>query len=416
MILVIYVEVYIEKLDHQGRGIAHIDGKIVFVEGALPDEIIKIEIKKEKKNYSEAKIVEIIRKSKYRIESICPYFNECGGCDLLHLDYNEQLKYKENKVKEIVKKYGEISEEKVASIVPSPKQFHYRNKITLKSNGKIGYHKKGTNEVVNIDNCMLANESINRIILNLSKEKIDKEVLEIMIRDINENDESIMLTLQSGSSDKINYEKYKKICKKTICVEEQNKYKIIYKSNIIGNLYNKKFEISPVAFFQVNTEQTVNLYNKILEEIKKYDLPKVLDLYCGTGTIGIYISEYASQVMGVEINPVSIENAELNKNLNNIKNIDFIVGDTKKVLSKKNFKADIVIVDPPRAGLDIEVINDLIKINPQKIIYVSCDPVTLARDLKLFKEFYDIEIIIPFDMFPNTCHVENLCVLNKKNN
>lgn len=408
------MEVYIEKLDHQGRGIAHIDGKIVFVECALPDEVVEIEILKEKKNYSEAKISKLIKKSKYRVDSVCPYFEICGGCDLIHLDYNEQLKYKENKVKEIIKKYGDLSENKVANIVPSPKKFNYRNKITLKNNGKIGYHKKGTNEVINIDKCLLANDSINTTIFELSKKQIDKEISEIVIRDINQSDKSLMLTLQNGiNSEKIR-ETYQKFCKKTICVDEKSKYKIRYKSNIIGKIGDKKFEISPVAFFQVNTEQTVNLYNYILEEIKKHDFPNVLDLYCGTGTIGIYISDYARHVIGVEINPVSVENAEINKKLNNVNNIEFMVGDTKKVLNGANFAADIIIVDPPRAGLEREVVDDLIKLNSKEIIYVSCDPVTLARDLKLLKEFYEVEIIIPFDMFPNTYHVENFCILKRK--
>lgn len=408
------MEVTIEKLDHQGRGITHIDGKIIFVEQALPDEIVDIEIIKDKKNYAEAITKSIIKESEYRVKSICPYFDKCGGCDLLHLDYEQQLKYKQSKVQEIVKKYGDINEDIVANIVPSPKQFNYRNKVTLKNNGRIGYHKKGTNQVVNINECFLVNKSLNDTIFKLSKENLDKNIFEIMIRDINENDKYIMLTLQNKVNDAKLYEKLGKICSKVIFVEEKNKYKTKYQSNIIGKLGEKEFEVSPVAFFQVNTEQTVNLYNRILEEIKKFDTPKVLDLYCGTGTIGIYISEYAKNVLGVEINPISIEDAKINKNRNNIKNIEFMVGDTKDFLRNNKNIVDIIIVDPPRAGLDKDVVIDLIKIAAKEIIYVSCDPVTLARDLKLFKDKYEIETIIPFDMFPNTYHVENICILKRK--
>ena len=409
------MEVLIEKLDHQGRGITHIDGKIIFVESALPNEIVDIDIINDKKKYAEAVINRIIKRSKNRVDIICPYYKECGGCDLLHLEYNEQLKYKQIKVKEIMKKYADIIDEnKVKDIVPSPKQFNYRNKVTLKNNGKIGYYKKKSNQIINIDYCYLANNSINNTIKKLNNEIIEPAVKELIIRDVNEEDKCLTLCLQNAINNKKSYDKYSILADKVNLFFQNKIYNITPKGNIIGKLGNCMFEISPSAFFQVNTEQTINLYNTILEEIKKYSFPKVLDLYCGTGTIGIYISSYASEVLGIEINPKSIEDAKLNMKLNNANNIRFISGDTKDILNRNNSMADIVIVDPPRAGLDKLVIDDLIKGNAKEIIYVSCDPVTLARDIKLFSNFYEVESITPFDMFPNTFHVENICILKQK--
>ena len=168
------------------------------------------------------------------------------------------------------------------------------------------------------------------------------------------------------------------------------------------------------AFFQVNTDQTINLYDKISDYIKGKNYDTALDLYCGTGTIGIYISKFVNKVIGVEINSEAIENAKINALNNKVKNIDFIVGDTKKILLNKFYKADVIIVDPPRSGLDKEVIDRIILFNPSDIIYVSCDPITLARDLKLLKNKYIIEEVTPFDMFPNTYHVECVAKLSRK--
>lgn len=408
------MEVTIEKLDHYGRGIAYSNDKIIFVEKALPGELVDIEIVNSKNKYDEAIIKNMKKESLIRVESICPYYKECGGCDLLHLPYDEQLKYKENKVKEILYKFAGVSSEKISKIIPSPNQFNYRNKVTLKSNGKVGYHKKRTNQVVNIDKCYLANNSINKMINDISKISLDKQIDEIILRDINGSNESLTLNLHEWDFDEKQYKEYLKISRNVNILYKNKLYKISGDGNIIGNLSDKKYKISPTAFFQVNTEQTVKLYEIIKSEIMKHNNPSVFDLYCGTGTIGIYISEYAKEVLGIEINESAIEDAKVNKLINNINNISFFAGDTKKILSKNRYYSDIVIVDPPRAGLDKEVINDLIRISPIKIIYVSCDPVTLARDLKLLQECYDVSEIIPIDMFPNTYHIENVAILIKK--
>ena len=269
------MEVLIEKLDHQGRGIAHIDGKIVFIKNALPNEIVDIEIIKSSKKFDEAEIKKIIKESSNRIKSICPYYEECGGCDLLHLSYEEQLKYKEQKVQEIMERYAGLGN-KVKSIIKSDKELNYRNKVTLKSNGKLGYYKKKSNDIVNIEYCYLVSDFLNKKIKKLNSIGIDKEVNEVMIRSINNDECSLTFNLQNQSNNIKKYDKYSVITDNLTLNNKNNVTNIKKKSNIIGRLGEKQYKVSPTAFFQVNTVQTVKLYNKILEYVKKIENPIVL--------------------------------------------------------------------------------------------------------------------------------------------
>lgn len=384
--------VEIEKLDHFGRGIAKVNNVPIFVENALIDEEVETLITKEKKNYMEGIVSKYLKKSPLRMESKCPYYDKCGGCDLLHLSYDEQLKFKENKVKEIIKKFSGL--ECVKDIVAS-KQFNYRNKITLQVNKDIGYFKKRTNDIIAIDKCLLVDDKINKIIAELKNVDVSK-INKIVIRVTNLES---MVVFYGNITNKINLDV------DTIIVNNK-----VIKGNgyIKENINGLNFIISPTSFFQVNNIGMINIYNKVLDYI---DGGNVLDLYCGTGTIGIYVSKKANKVLGIELNKEAVKDALFNKKINNINNIDFISGDVGIILFKNNFKADIVIVDPPRAGLDSNSINNIIKIKPNKIIYVSCDPVTLARDLNILKEHYDVLEITPFDMFSNTYHVECVSLL-----
>lgn len=385
--------VKIEKLDHFGRGIARINNIPIFIENCLVNEEVEIFITKEKKNFMEGKVIKYIKKSPLRVESLCPYYDSCGGCDLLHLSYDEQLKYKENKVKEIIKKFCGLN--CVKDIVGS-KQFNYRNKITLQVNNNIGYFKKKSNDIIAIDKCLLVDNRINKIIHDLKH---------LDIRNVNK----IVIRVTSFESMVVFYGNVN-------LNFDLNVDTIIVNNKVIkGNGYIKedingfKFVISSTSFFQVNNIGMINIYDKVLEYV---DGGNVLDLYCGTGTIGIYVSKKSNKVLGIELNKEAISDALINKKINDINNIDFISGDVGSVLSQNNFKADIIIVDPPRAGLDNKSINNIIKINPKKIIYVSCDPVTLARDLNLLKDKYEVVEITPFDMFGNTYHTECVCILN----
>lgn len=403
----------IKKLDHNGRGIGSLNNKIIFVEQALVGDVVKVKITCEKKHYLEGKIVEFIEKSKKRIESRCQYFNECGGCDLLHMPYEEQLKFKQDKVNDIMKRYSGITdiESKIKPIVKSDKILQYRNKVTLQVKEKIGFYKRKSYELVSIDKCLLITDKMNDLLTKI-KEKIDLEsVLQIVIKDMGNN--QLMLTFYLRNKDNIDsiINKFQREVDSLNFYVNNIYYKAINKSNIIAKLDNFQFLVSPSSFFQVNLGQTVKLYNKIYQYCQLQGTEQVIDLYCGTGTIGIYLSQHCSKVLGIEINEDSIKDATENKKINSISNIDFMVGDTKDLIKKIQIKPDIIVVDPPRSGLHDSVINDIMKLNPKKIIYVSCDPLTLARDLKKLDTNYEVVELTPIDMFPNTYHVENIVLM-----
>lgn len=400
------LEVKIENLDHFGRGIARVDGKPIFIANSLVGEKLKVEIVKENKKIMEGKVIEYINYSLDRTKPQCPYYLECGGCDIMHINYNKQLEFKERKVKEVLKKFAQF--ENVKSIIGT-EQFNYRNKVTLQVDKKIGYFKKKSNEIIEIDECLISDNRINDVIVNL--QNIDlKNIKQIVIRTTKEE---IMLVFYSIGNINIDVNKFNNVT--TIIDINLTKTILKGKGYIVDNINDINYVISPTSFFQVNTCGMVKLYDKVLEYCKLNKNDKVLDLYCGTGTIGIYLSKFCNEVLGIEINEEAIKDAFINKKINNISNIDFKVGDVGKVLNNTKFNPDVVIVDPPRAGLDSNTIKHLIKTNSKKIIYVSCDVVTLSRDLKLLSEYYNIVEATPVDMFSNTYHVETVVLLEQKN-
>ena len=405
----------IERLDHQGRGITYINGKIAFVKDTLPGEEIELKIIKENSKLIEAEPTSFLKESQLRVKELCPYYKECGGCNLLHMPYEEQIKYKQSKIVDIMKKYADINSEVIKQIVPCDRQFHYRNKVTLKVREKIGYFKEKTYELIPIEKCLLVNDKINEIIKILNGYTNLSNIKEVVIKSFTDKETMLIIYLQE---DEINAKLLDYLSKHVdnIIVYDNNKkiIKRIGKSNIIARLKEKQFKIGANSFFQVNMDQTLKIYDKIAEYLSENENSTVLDLYCGVGSIGLYsVSNYAN-LIGVEIVPEAIENAKTNAKLNSMENTKFLVGDTKTILMHSNYKADTIIVDPPRAGLDKSVIEDIKKINPNMLIYLSCDPITLARDLKLLSDLYDVEELIPYDMFPNTHHVETLVKLTKK--
>lgn len=405
----------IERLDHQGRGITYINGKIAFVKDTLPGEEIELKIIKENSKLIEAEPTSFLKESQLRVKELCPYYKECGGCNLLHMSYEEQIKYKQSKIVDVMKKYADINSEVIKQIVPCDRQFHYRNKVTLKVKEKLGYFKEKTYELIPIEKCLLVNDKINEIIKILNGYTDLSSIKEVVIKSFTDKETMLIIYLQE---DEINENLLDYLSKHVdnIIVYDNNKKMIkrIGKSNIIARLMKKQFKIGANSFFQVNMDQTLKIYDKIADYLSKIEDSTVLDLYCGVGSIGLYsVSNYA-KLIGVEIVPEAIENAKTNAELNSMENTKFLVGDTKTILMHSNYKADTIIVDPPRAGLDKSVIEDIKKINPNMLIYLSCDPITLARDLKLLSDLYDVEELIPYDMFPNTHHVETLVKLTKK--
>lgn len=403
-------KVEVTKLDHQGRGIAKINDKIIFIPNALPEETVDVDIILEKKKYYEGIIKEIINASDKRIKSICPYFEECGGCQFLNMNYQDSLDYKQNKVEEIMNKYLGIKI-KINNIVACDNNLYYRNKTTFQVKNDIGFFKEKTNTLIPVDKCYISDIKINDIYKAIKDNINLTNVKQVIIRATKNTLESMVIF---KTSNYIDNKKIIDILKKKVDSIYINDELIYGKGKIIEILCNKNFYISPSSFFQVNTLQAEKLYNKAIAyaDIKKEDT--VLDLYCGTGTIGIVASDKAKKVIGIELNKEAIKDANENKKLNNINNIEFYAGDVGKILNKNNYKPDIIIVDPPRAGLDSLALSQILNIKPKKLVYVSCDLMTLARDLKLLSNDYDILELTPVDMFPYTAHVESVCALKLK--
>lgn len=393
----------IEKLDNFGRGISHINNKIVFISNALEDEVVDATTTYSNKKFDEAKVNEIIEVSRMRINPICPYFDICGGCNLLHMNYDDQLKFKYNKVKDIIFKY--LKEDIKVNDVIYSNQFNYRNKASFEVKEKLCYKMRKSTNLVDIKYCYLLDNNINDIVHVLNNLNL-KNINNITIRT---GEEDIMVIISGNPAHEIIDALKEKA--RSIYVND----KLVYgKSNIVSKIGNYEFFVSDKSFFQVNKYNVKNLYDKVLEYAELTGNENILDLYCGTGTIGIYLSKYAKSVIGIEVNEQAIFDANVNKNKNNIENISFICDTTSNINNIVNNDFDVIIVDPPRSGLDKNTINFLINSKAKRIVYVSCDIMTLVRDLNILKQDYDIREITPVDMFPNTYHVECVCVLKIK--
>lgn len=393
----------IEKLDNFGRGISHINNKIVFISNALEDEVVDATTTYSNKKFDEAKVNEIIEVSRMRIKPICPYFDICGGCNLLHMNYDDQLKFKYNKVKDIIFKY--LKEDIKVNDVIYSNQFNYRNKASFEVKEKLCYKMRKSTNLVDINYCYLLDKNINDIVHVLNNLNL-KNINNITIRT---GEEDIMVIISGNPTREIIDALKEKV--RSIYVND----KLVYgRSNIVSKIGNYEFFVSDKSFFQVNKYNVKNLYDKVLEYAELTGNENILDLYCGTGTIGIYLSKYAKSVIGIEVNEQAIFDANVNKNKNNIENISFICDTTSNINNIVNNDFDVIIVDPPRSGLDKNTINFLINSKAKRVVYVSCDIMTLVRDLNILKQDYDIREITPVDMFPNTYHVECVCVLKLK--
>ena len=396
------MKVNIYKLDYFGRGITYIDDKICFINNAFPNEIVEINITNEKSKYKEGEVKEVVEKSPSRIKSECPFSNKCGGCTFQEYDYNEENKYKENKLRDQVKNKLKIDDSIIKNIVYSDKDY-YRNKLVLHGNKKdLGQYQNKTNEIVDIDNCIISNKKINEIIKALRNYK---EIEEVLIRTSNDLKE-VLIDIKGNIND---YEELLNICDVLII----NDKVITKKDSIITNIGSKKYYLSSKSFFQVNKDLTENLFDKVKEYIKEIKPNKLLDLYCGTGSIGIYVSDYAKEIVGIDYNKSNIENAKNNVLLNNLNNINFICDKVENRIDEFT-DFDVVIVDPPRKGLDNHTCKYLLQMKPKSIIYVSCDINTLIRDLELLRKEYDIKEITPYNLFPRTYHCESVCILERR--
>lgn len=397
-------EVRIEKMDHHGRGIGYIDGKVTFIKNALPEENVLYKIKKETKKYNIAEVVEYKKKSQNRIEPFCPYFSICGGCDLEHMTYEATLNYKKEKVENILNK------EKIyfsnLEVVENPTPKNYRNKLSLKiEQNRIGFYEENSHTLIEIEECPLAKESINTCLKELKKLSIKNG--SVTVRS-NYNDE-ILLILKT--KEEVNFKREEFQLSKIVGVVLNDK--TVYGQNFFYERMNGcLFKVSYDAFFQVNPYVTSKMFQLVRENIQKSEI--VLDLYSGVGTLGIIASKQAKKVYGIEmIKNAVLDNVE-NKKLNKRENVFPMLGEANKTIPKIKETFDTIIIDPPRSGLDRSSCKFMLESSAKKIIYISCNPLTLARDLKELTRKYEIKKFAIMDMFSYTHHVESFVVLEKE--
>lgn len=397
------MEKRVEKLDDFGRGIVRIDNKVCFVKNALKDEVVDVQITSNKKNFMTGVASKIIEESPERITPKCKYYDMCGGCNLSHMTFNEENNFKLEKVKNIFKKFAGLNID--INKINYKDEYNYRNKIVLRvKDNKLCLLEENSNNTTNIDECLLVNERINEVIIKLKEVvKDENEIDKIMIRYSNYSND-VMIKVDGKVK---NIDSFKKICSSLIINN-----KVITNEFIICGILDKNFYVSSESFFQVNYDAVNMLYKKIIDVVKENKSKRVLDLYCGVGSIGICVSDYVDEVFGVEVVEKAIESANKNKKLNNIDNINFKCGKVEDVINKDNVGYDTIIVDPPRSGIDKSAVEVLNNSNANLIVYVSCDPITLARDVKLLSN-YEVKEVELFNMFPRTYHCESVCVLEK---
>ena len=384
-------EVIIESVDDIGNGVTRINNIVVFVPYTLNNEKVKIKIVSISKRFAVGKVIEFITKSDKRCEVKCNCYNECGGCNFLHINFNDELSIKINYINKLFNTN--------INTVLTNNEYNYRNKATFHiKDGKIGYYSEKTNNIIEINNCLLLDNRINDI-YNYLKEHELSTISEVIIR-VTTND--IMIVFKGEKYDINDIINHFNIT--SIYLND----KLIYgESYIIEKIDNIKYSIYPDSFFQVNKDNMKIMYDKAREYAGYGN--NLLDLYCGTGTIGIYLKDNFKHIDGIEINKDSIKNANINKKLNNINNINFVCGDASIA---KNNNYDVIIVDPPRSGLSKKVINFLSKSNAKRIVYISCNPKTLKRDIDLLNNYKMIKLEI-INMFNKTKHIECITLLEK---
>ena len=434
----------------EGEGIAKVNNFAIFIPNAIKGEKVKIVIVKVLSSHAFGKIIEVITSSKYRVESDCATYKRCGGCSLRHIKYEKTLKMKQNAVQSLVNKTLK-SKIEVQPIVGMENPYHYRNKaqypIGIDKNGKpvMGVFANRTHEIIPINTCFIQNQRTEEIAkfifdyivengISIYDEKTGKGLIRHIVTKIGVKTNEVMCVLvingkkipkeKEMMTEIINHFPDVKTIVKNINTKNTNV--ILGQENI--NLYGDGsikdilgeyiFKISPLSFYQVNPIQAERLYQIGVEEAKITKQDTVFDLYCGIGTISLFMSKYAKKVYGIEIVNEAVKMARKNAELNQVDNVEFIAEDVEEALDElihnKNIIPDIVMVDPPRKGLDNKSIDNILNIKPKRLVYISCNPATLVRDLSRLEKFYNIESIKPVDMFPFTAHVECCSVLQLK--
>ncbi len=455
------VTITIEDIGNDGEGIGKYEGYTLFVKGALPGDVAKVKVLKAKKTYGYAKVEELMMPSPDRVIPKCPVAGRCGGCQLQHLSYERQLSYKADKVKNCLLRIGGIPEERLNAvtepIIGMEEPFYYRNKaqypVGLNKEGMpvMGFYAGHSHNIIDCTDCAIQ-EPVNAVILPVIKqfmqeknisaynEETGKGLLRHVLTRVGFHTKEVMVCLiingrkfpgaeelaarvakvVEGFQDAYTL---KSFCinvntEKTNVILGQEILPVYGENHITDYIGNVKYRISPLSFYQVNPKQTVKLYEKALEYAGLTGNEVVWDLYCGIGTISLFLARKAKQVYGVEIIPQAIEDAKINSKLNNLNNAEFYVGAAEDVMPAKykesggNMKADVICVDPPRKGCEESLLDTVVAMEPKRIVYVSCDPATLARDIKYLEEKgYGLQKVCPVDQFGHTGHVETVALL-----
>ncbi|MGJ7912433.1 23S rRNA (uracil(1939)-C(5))-methyltransferase RlmD [Neobacillus sp. LXY-1] len=445
-----YIEVVFEDLTHDGAGVAKVDGYPLFIPNGLPGEKAKIKVIKVNKGYGVGRLIELYEKSPYRVDIPSEEQNQYGGCQLEHISYEGQLIYKENQVRQVLSRIGKLEDVVVHPIIGMDQPFHYRNKAQVpvgEKDGKLiaGFFKPRSHEIVDTDESVIQLPEVNEAIKAVKEicgelgipaynEETHKGVLRHIMARYGKQTGELMIVVVTRTAD-IPFKN--KLIEKVTARLPQVK-SIVHnvnskRTNVIlgektsvlwGNEFiydyigNVKFAISALSFYQVNPVQTKVLYDKALEYANLSGEESVIDAYCGIGTISLFLAQKAKQVFGVEIVLEAIEDARRNADLNGITNAEFAVGEAEVVIPtwyKEGNTADVLVVDPPRKGCDEALLQTIIDMKPTKVVYVSCNPGTLARDLRILEDGgYKTLEVQPVDMFPMTTHVECVAQLVKK--
>ena len=445
------VTLEIEDCGIDGEGIGKADGFTVFVKDAVIGDTVTAKIIKAKKNYGYGRLMEVLKPSPYRVEPKCEFARQCGGCQLQALSYDQQLVFKTNKVKGHLERIGGFTDIPMEPIIGMDELFHYRNKaqfpVGRNKEGKIvtGFYAGRTHNIIENRDCALGvaenKEVLDRVIAHMEKYGIEPYneatgkglVRHVLIRYGYFTKEVMVCLILNGNKIPKEEQLVKSLCEIpgmtsiTINVNKKRSNVILgeeicllwgqeYITDRIGDI---SYQISPLSFYQVNPMQTQKLYAKALEYADLHGQETVWDLYCGIGTISLFLAQKAKFVRGVEIVPAAIENAKENAKLNGLENTEFFVGKAEEVLPREYKKngvyADVIVVDPPRKGCDETLLETMIEMNPERIVYVSCDSATLARDLKyLCERGYELRKVCPVDQFGMTVHVETVVLLSHK--
>ncbi len=417
------MHILIERLAFGGAGIGRDEGKVVFVRGGLPGDILKVRITKDKGKYAEAEIEDIVRPSLDRTEPLCPVFGKCGGCQWQHLSYSSQLKAKENILKETLERIGGIKDIEVDLIVPSPMHYGYRSRVTLSTwfhEGKrrVGYHQERSRVRIEIEGCPIAREQVDETISRLSDSLSKTNSFRDPLKRLNivSNDNRAFVTLVTPLGEDVRkFKSLRNYLKKSLGTEdigmagdEEPEFEFV----ILG----LKFYCIPSVFIQANYEVSEQLTETLIEWADLGENERVLDLYSGIGNFSLHLAKRAKEVVGVDFSVKAVKLSEKSARANSIKNVAFDASPTELFIEesvRRGDRVDLVVLDPPREGA-MEILGGIAELSPERIIYVSCDPPTLARDLKRLRELgYQLVRIRPFDMFPQTYHIESLALLLK---